>query len=62
MQHDGRLRGPLYVQFVMGVTNAMPSDEPILDFYIQILKRLSPKVLSEKLLLSRHRRPASLRT
>lgn len=42
MQLDGRLQGPLYVQFVMGVKNAMPADEPILDFYIQTLKRLSP--------------------
>lgn len=42
MQRDGRLLGPLYVQFVMGVKNAMPADEPILDFYIKTLKRLSP--------------------
>lgn len=42
MAADGRLRGPLYVQFVMGVKNAMPADEPILDFYIQTLRRLAP--------------------
>jgi 3-keto-5-aminohexanoate cleavage enzyme len=42
MQKDGRLRGPLYVQFVMGVKNAMPADERVLDFYIETLKRLSP--------------------
>ncbi len=42
MMRDGRLRGPLYVQFVMGVKNAMPADEPILDFYIQTLNRLAP--------------------
>ncbi len=42
MQQDGRLKGPLYVQFVMGVKNAMPADEKILDFYIETLKRLSP--------------------
>ena len=30
------------MQFVMGVKNAMPADAPILDFYIQTLKRLSP--------------------
>lgn len=41
MARDGRLRGPLYVQFVMGVKNAMPADEPIFDFYIQTLKRLA---------------------
>ena len=42
MQMDGRLKGPLYVQFVMGVKNAMPADERILDFYIETLERLSP--------------------
>lgn len=42
MAADGRLKGPLYVQFVMGVKNAMPADEPILDFYIETLKRLAP--------------------
>ena len=42
MQKDGRLKGPLYVQFVMGVKNAMPADERILDFYVETLKRLSP--------------------
>lgn len=42
MARDGRLKGPLYVQFVMGVKNAMPADEPILDFYIETLRRLAP--------------------
>ncbi|MGA0542458.1 3-keto-5-aminohexanoate cleavage protein [Neotabrizicola sp. VNH66] len=42
MQQDGRLKGPLYVQFVMGVKNAMPADERILDFYIETLARLAP--------------------
>lgn len=42
MQADGRLKGPLYVQFVMGVKNAMPADERIFDFYIETLNRLSP--------------------
>ncbi|MDD2867854.1 3-keto-5-aminohexanoate cleavage protein [Neomegalonema sp.] len=42
MQADGRLKGPLYVQFVMGVKNAMPPDEAIFDFYIETLKRLAP--------------------
>ncbi len=43
MQKDGRLKGPLYVQFVMGVKNAMPADERVLDFYIETLKRYSPE-------------------
>lgn len=42
MQQEGRLIGPLYVQFVMGVKNAMPADREIFDFYIKTLKRLSP--------------------
>jgi uncharacterized protein (DUF849 family) len=42
MADDGRLQKPLYVQFVMGVKNAMPADKPIFDFYIETLKRLSP--------------------
>ncbi len=42
MANDGRLKGPLYVQFVMGVKNAMPADKPIFDFYIETLKRLAP--------------------
>ncbi len=42
MAADGRLKGPLYVQFVMGVKNAMPADEAIFDFYIETLARLAP--------------------
>ena len=42
MQSDGRLVGPIYVQFVMGVKNSMPADKPIFDFYIETLDRLSP--------------------
>jgi 3-keto-5-aminohexanoate cleavage enzyme len=45
MQKDGRLKGPLYVQFVMGVKNAMPADEPIFDFYIETLRRLAPDAM-----------------
>lgn len=42
MVNDGRLQAPLYVQFVMGVKNAMPADKPIFDFYIETLKRFAP--------------------
>ncbi|MEM0948109.1 MAG: 3-keto-5-aminohexanoate cleavage protein [Pseudomonadota bacterium] len=42
MQTDGRLKGPLYVQFVMNVKNAMPADKPSFDFFIETLKRLAP--------------------
>ncbi len=43
MQKDGRLAAPVYVQFVMGVKNAMPVDRPVFDFYVETLKRLSPQ-------------------
>ena len=42
MQNDGRLKGPLYIQFVMGVKNAMPVDREVFDFYVQTVKRLAP--------------------
>lgn len=42
MQRDGRLRGPLYIQFVMGVKNAMPVDRQVFDFYVETVKRLAP--------------------
>jgi 3-keto-5-aminohexanoate cleavage enzyme len=29
-----------YVQFVMGVKNAMPADRPVFDFYVATVKRL----------------------
>lgn len=45
MQQDGRLKGPLHVQFVMGVKNAMPADERILDFYIETLRRFASDAL-----------------
>lgn len=42
MARDGRLKAPLYVQFVMGVKNAMPADREVFDFYIRTLKRVAP--------------------
>jgi uncharacterized protein (DUF849 family) len=42
LSQQGKLKTPLYVQFVMGVKNAMPADKPTFDFYIETLKRLAP--------------------
>ncbi|MEQ9260876.1 MAG: 3-keto-5-aminohexanoate cleavage protein [Roseovarius sp.] len=42
MSKEGRLPGPLYVQFVMGVKNAMPVDKPSFDFFVETLKRVAP--------------------
>ncbi len=42
MHEEGRLYGKLYVQFVMGVKNAMPVDKYVFDFYVETMKRLAP--------------------
>ena len=43
MSQDGRIQGKLYVQFVMGVKNAMPVDRETFDFYIKTVERLAPE-------------------
>lgn len=40
MQLKGQIKGTPYVQFVMGVKNAMPADRHVFDFYIQTVHRL----------------------
>jgi 3-keto-5-aminohexanoate cleavage enzyme len=40
MQRAGKIKGPLHVQFVMGVKNAMPVDREVLEFYVKTLHRL----------------------
>ncbi|WP_417723544.1 3-keto-5-aminohexanoate cleavage protein [Salipiger sp.] len=42
MNRDGRIPGKLYVQFVMGVKNAMPCDKEVFDYYIKTVERLAP--------------------
>lgn len=42
MQRDGRLAAPVYVQFVMGVKNAMPADKDVFDYYVRTMERLLP--------------------
>ena len=42
MNRDGRIPGPLHVQFVMGVKNAMPVDREVFEFYVKTLHRLAP--------------------
>ncbi|MCK7613878.1 3-keto-5-aminohexanoate cleavage protein [Roseibium sediminicola] len=42
MNRDGRIPGKLYVQFVMGVKNAMPVDRDVFDYYIRTVERLAP--------------------
>ncbi|MDB6179874.1 3-keto-5-aminohexanoate cleavage protein [Paracoccus fistulariae] len=40
MHQDGRIKDRPYVQFVMGVKNAMPADREVFDYYITTVKRL----------------------
>ena len=42
MQKAGKIVGPLHVQFVMGVKNAMPVDREVFEFYVRTLHRLAP--------------------
>ncbi|MGI9394803.1 MAG: 3-keto-5-aminohexanoate cleavage protein [Boseongicola sp.] len=42
LSRAGKLPGKLYVQFVMGVRNAMPADRETFDFYVKTLDRLAP--------------------
>ena len=40
MADKGQLAGTPYVQFVMGVKNAMPADRDVFDYYIRTVERL----------------------
>lgn len=40
MHADGRIVDTPYVQFVMGVKNAMPVDREVFDFYVRTVRRL----------------------
>ena len=42
MNVDGRIPGKLYIQFVMGVKNAMPVDRDVFDYYVKTVKCLAP--------------------
>lgn len=40
MHASGQITDTPYVQFVMGVKNAMPADKAVFDFYVETVKRL----------------------
>ncbi len=42
MQRAGKIVGPLHLQFVMGIKNAMPVDREVIEFYVKTLRRLAP--------------------
>ena len=39
----GQLFGKLYVQFVLGVKNAMPADKAVFDFYVALMAERAPE-------------------
>ena len=43
MSEAGLLHGKLYVQFVMGVKNAMPADREVFDFYAKLMQERAPR-------------------
>jgi len=43
MAEQGLIDGPLHVQFVTGIPNAMPSYRPLLEFLVSELKRMMPQ-------------------
>lgn len=45
MVRDGKIKELPYVQFVMGVKNAMPTDREVIDFYVRTTRRLMPGAL-----------------
>jgi len=42
MHQAGQIKDTPYVQFVMGVKNAMPADRHVFDFYVETVNRLYP--------------------
>jgi len=42
LQNAGKIEGPLHIQFVMGIKNAMPVDREVFEFYVRTLARLAP--------------------
>jgi uncharacterized protein (DUF849 family) len=43
MHREEKLYGKLYVQFVMGVKNAMPADQTVFDFYVETMRSRAPE-------------------
>ncbi len=42
MHRDGAIVDTPYIQFVMGVKNAMPVDRHVFDFYVETVERIAP--------------------
>lgn len=50
----GLIDGPLHVQFVMGIPNAMPARRPLLEFLLKELKEIAPDATWSALGMARH--------
>lgn len=50
----GKIDGPLHVQFVMGIPNAMPARRTLLEFLLAELKEVSPTATWSALGMARH--------
>ena len=44
MEQAGLIHNRLYIQFVMGVKNAMPADKTVFDFYAKVMADRAPNV------------------
>ncbi len=42
LHQQGKIKDTPYIQFVMGVKNAMPVDRAVFDFYVETVNRLLP--------------------
>jgi 3-keto-5-aminohexanoate cleavage enzyme len=42
MEQAGLIQNRLYIQFVMGVKNAMPADKTVFDFYVKMMADRAP--------------------
>ena len=42
MHERGEIKDVPYIQFVMGIKNAMPADRAVFDFYVETVNRLLP--------------------
>ena len=57
MQQDGRLKGPMHIQFVMGIKNAMPADRDVFEYYVKTVRRIAPDATWCAAGIGRHQLP-----
>lgn len=55
MNREGRIPGTLYLQFVMGVKNAMPVDRDVFDYYVKTMAGAPAGTASQE-----HKKPSKI--